>query len=1026
MLSPQSGPSIIPTTVLTRRTLPAENFTAGRAGHRPGWIVIHTTDGTARGALGWFANPDSGVSAHYLVELDGSVTQLVAEEDAAHHAGAGPAELAGRFPTPEPNLHTVGIEFEDGGDPLGVDRPAAQYEAGAALIAEVARRWAIPLDAEHVLGHRELNPHKTCPGNLDLERLLDLARTAGAEPAALAPEEAERPLLAVLLPARNAEDDLPGYLDSVSGFADLVIALDDGSTDRTPELLAGEAAVKRVLTNPPRDAYSGWDDAENRRRLLEAAAEFEPRWILWLDADERIDADDGAALREFCEGDALTGLAYGLELHRMWGERIADVTWVYRLFAFAPGLELPDRRLHFNPVPTSIPKDAWVRTSIRVRHLDSPGRLAERREKYAQVDPVGAFERRPARLLEEPGEELTDWAPRDPHLPVLRVDGTRPGDGPDADGGEDRPLLVCLLPVRNGAADLPGHLESVAQFADAVIALDDGSTDSTAEILDASDIVEAVLRNPRRETYEGWDDAGNRQRLLDAAAELRPRWVLWLDADERIDADDGAALRRFLAGGADPEAAFGMRVYRMIGDEQHFDEAGLWAYRLFAWRPGLRLPEDRLHLVPVPEDIPRDRWRRTTFRIKHLAGLTDERRRARFAKYTEADPGNRFQGDYTNLLRREAVVRPWVRRPPDLPALADPLGRGASAEVDLSILDPTGPLLSAIVISRDDEETIERSVRSVVEQECPDPFEVIVVVSGTDGTADVVREKFPGVRLIRLEGEALPGRARNAGLAVARGDFISFPGSHVELPPGSLAARVRAHELGYAMVTGTVLNGTLTCAGWASYFLDHGQVLPARPSTELGAAPAHCSYVREFLEEVGGFPEDLRVGEDTIVNRELWRRGRPAFRAQDVRLYHRSPCRDVATLVRHHFRRGRGMGRILVDDHRDGRRLLRRAALKAYLLRYLPARVRRLDGQVADWGGALRPVYRRVRPLVIAGSAAALAGIWVEILRPARGKLGVLLGDQHRDRSELEVPRADAAGGGVSSGRRESSTSARG
>ena len=37
-------------------------------------------------------------------------------------------------------------------------------------------------------------------------------------------------------------------------------------------------------------------------------------------------------------------------------------------------------------------------------------------------------------------------------------------------------------------------------------------------------------------------------------------------------------------------------------------------------------------------------------------------------------------------------------------------------------------------------------------------------------------------------------------------------------------------------------------AGWASYFLDHSSALPGRPSGRAGdGAPAHCSYVREFL-----------------------------------------------------------------------------------------------------------------------------------------------------------------------------------
>jgi exoribonuclease-2 len=44
-----------------------------------------------------------------------------------------------------------------------------------------------------------------------------------------------------------------------------------------------------------------------------------------------------------------------------------------------------------------------------------------------------------------------------------------------------------------------------------------------------------VLTNPRRDTYEGWDDAANRSRLLAAAMELNPSWVMSLDADELID-----------------------------------------------------------------------------------------------------------------------------------------------------------------------------------------------------------------------------------------------------------------------------------------------------------------------------------------------------------------------------------------------------------------------------------------------------------------------------------------------------------
>ncbi|MGI9020467.1 MAG: glycosyltransferase, partial [Solirubrobacterales bacterium] len=59
--------------------------------------------------------------------------------------------------------------------------------------------------------------------------------------------------------------------------------------------------------------------------------------------------------------------------------------------------------------------------------------------------------------------------------------------------------ITVLVPARNAERDLPGFLESAGRVADRVIALDDGSTDATAELLGASPLVETLLRNPRRE-----------------------------------------------------------------------------------------------------------------------------------------------------------------------------------------------------------------------------------------------------------------------------------------------------------------------------------------------------------------------------------------------------------------------------------------------------------------------------------------------------------------------------------------------
>jgi len=49
--------------------------------------VIHKAEGSAPGTWNWFQNPSSRVSAHYVVDNDGAVAQMVQDGDTAWHAG---------------------------------------------------------------------------------------------------------------------------------------------------------------------------------------------------------------------------------------------------------------------------------------------------------------------------------------------------------------------------------------------------------------------------------------------------------------------------------------------------------------------------------------------------------------------------------------------------------------------------------------------------------------------------------------------------------------------------------------------------------------------------------------------------------------------------------------------------------------------------------------------------------------------------------------------------------------------------
>jgi len=148
----------------------------GRKGYKPDAVVVHIMEGTLRGTDAWFNDLRSKVSAHYGVGKNGEVHQYVHEADTAWHAGRKTSDATWKLlrRTPNPNYYTIGIEHEGKADEPWTD---AMYRASAYLIRDICTRWSIPMDRDHIVGHREIYPRKTCPGDgVDLERLVRLVR----------------------------------------------------------------------------------------------------------------------------------------------------------------------------------------------------------------------------------------------------------------------------------------------------------------------------------------------------------------------------------------------------------------------------------------------------------------------------------------------------------------------------------------------------------------------------------------------------------------------------------------------------------------------------------------------------------------------------------------------------------------------------------------------------------------------------------------------------------------------------------
>lgn len=145
---------------MSRLSLPSPNQDARPAGVRPSLVILHYTGmASAAAAIARLRDPVAKVSAHYVIDEDGSLVSLVPEARRAWHAG-----IAGWRDLRDINSHSIGIELVNPGHDWGYRPfPQAQIATLIALGAELRARHALPPEA--VIGHSDVAPaRKTDPG----------------------------------------------------------------------------------------------------------------------------------------------------------------------------------------------------------------------------------------------------------------------------------------------------------------------------------------------------------------------------------------------------------------------------------------------------------------------------------------------------------------------------------------------------------------------------------------------------------------------------------------------------------------------------------------------------------------------------------------------------------------------------------------------------------------------------------------------------------------------------------------------
>ena len=149
-----------PDSTLVDEMRVSPNVEPRRNGQRPSILLLHYTglESMAK-AIDWLCLAGSGVSCHYGIDGDGRITQMVAEEMRAWHAGdsmwAGESDI---------NSASIGIEIHNPGHAFGYpDFPEVQVRAVEWLSRDIIARHRIR--PERVLAHSDVAPmRKKDPG----------------------------------------------------------------------------------------------------------------------------------------------------------------------------------------------------------------------------------------------------------------------------------------------------------------------------------------------------------------------------------------------------------------------------------------------------------------------------------------------------------------------------------------------------------------------------------------------------------------------------------------------------------------------------------------------------------------------------------------------------------------------------------------------------------------------------------------------------------------------------------------------
>lgn len=191
------------------------------------------------------------------------------------------------------------------------------------------------------------------------------------------------------------------------------------------------------------------------------------------------------------------------------------------------------------------------------------------------------------------------------------------------------------------------------------------------------------------------------------------------------------------------------------------------------------------------------------------------------------------------------------------------------------------------------------------------PSEVIVVDSTSDNSISEVVDQFENVRHVLAGADLLPGGARNLGAHHAKGEYFLFIDADCTPEPGWMMSAISALRTGAKISGGPILDKypwhPIASIDNLMQFVDFPGKRPDGASSYFPGC--NIAITRTVFMELGGFPVDVRAGEDVMFSSAAFEKWPMGLRfVHDMRVRH-SGRRNFRAFMKHQeyfgFYRGR-------------------------------------------------------------------------------------------------------------------------